>query len=159
MWLVTLKAQGNPSGNCGNTFYTMLFALSISADLLLTIIFMCHIGSPIRNWFTFGIPFLMIMPGLVFIAPLWCLLAVMQGSPRMLKTYSTMNACLVLSNYPLTLVWLIWAQEPPFYIAVVALLIMNKVAISSFNGKVRAYLTYPAYTDNLEKFYEVLTEV
>lgn len=144
-WLVFFKAQGHPGGTCGNLFYALMFALFIALDLLLTVIFMMHVASPLSNLLQFGIPFLLILPGLVLIAPLWCLLAVMQGSTRMLKSYSSMNVCMVLLNYPLTMAWLIWIYDHPYYITVLALLMLNKVPISWFNGKVRANLTWPGH--------------
>lgn len=81
-----------------------MFALSLSIDILLTLLFTFHIASPVPSWNTFGIPFLLIMPGLVFIAPIWGIISIMKGSSENLKVYSTMNSSLLLFNYPLTMI-------------------------------------------------------
>lgn len=55
----------------------------------------------------------------------------------MMKSFSNMNSTMLLMNYPLTLIAMLITKEKTFYIFVVCLLILNKVAISSLGAKVR----------------------
>ena len=140
IWLLIFKANGKPAGRCANPIWNLLFSLTLTWEILLTVAFLCHIGSPVRNWTTFGIPFVLILPGLVFIAPLYGVLAVMMGSAPMLKTYSTMNVCMMMFNYPLTLAVMIYLRQQGFYIGMLVLLMLNKILLSVFGAKVRQFL-------------------
>jgi hypothetical protein len=73
------------------------------------------------------------------IAPLWGLLGTFIGSPRMLKSYSTMNATMVCLNYPLTIIALWWIHDQSLYVAMILFLILNKISISFFGSKVRQH--------------------
>lgn len=82
----------------------------------------------------------------------------MFGSTRMLKTYSTMNLCMLLFNYPATLAIMIWKSEQLFYEMLMLALIVNKVFISVFNAKVRSYLLNPYYQQNKRSLTKELEE-
>jgi hypothetical protein len=99
------------------------------------------------------------MPGLIVLAPIWCLLACLLGSIKMLKTYSTMNACLVFLNYPLTIAAMIYYKQDVFYIALIVGLVLNKVLISSCGAKVRSYLSFPSYWNCIEQYESEIIEV
>lgn len=117
--------------------------------MLMTLVTLLHFGiSPKHDWLTFGIPFLFIMPGVTVIAPLYGILAVMHGSPYMLKVYSTMNVMAVWFNYPLTLIPMLYLRQPLFYILIIVALIVNKVIISVFGSKVRSLLHNPDFELN-----------
>jgi hypothetical protein len=44
------------------------------------------------------------------IAPFWGILGTIIGSPTMLKSFSTMNATMVVLNYPLT-IFALWVYS------------------------------------------------
>jgi hypothetical protein len=58
-----------------------------------------------------GFAYLLILPGLTLIAPLWGLAATACGSVPMMKTWATMNTSMVAINYPLTMLILIWNRD------------------------------------------------
>jgi hypothetical protein len=57
-----------------------------------------------------AIAFLGILPVVAVLAPMWALFAILLGSVQMLKTYSTMNTCLIFFNYPLTIFALLFLK-------------------------------------------------
>jgi hypothetical protein len=147
LWIMFFKTHGPPPRTDLNGWF-MLFSFALSLEFLLTVVFILHICNPLTNALHFGLPFLFIMPGLPVIAPLWGLLAVLAGSAQMLTTYSNMNAVLVLVNYPLTIAFLIFEQEPATYLAIVCLLLLNKVGLSFFGSKVRQHYVNPTFAKN-----------
>jgi len=64
----------------------------------------------------------------------------------MMKSYSNMNSTMLLLNYPLTLIAMLISKEKPFYIMIVILLMLNKVAISSLGAKVRQHYANPEFS-------------
>jgi len=136
VWILMFKAHGRaPMSNLN--FWFLMFSVTMSLEILLTVVFLLHIVNPLSNVFGFGFPFLFIMPGLTIIAPIWGLSAILCGSATMLKSYSNMNSTMLFLNYPLTLMYLVFAQESPVYAAIIILLILNKVTLSFFGSKVR----------------------
>jgi hypothetical protein len=89
-------------------FWFLMFSGTLALEFILTFIFCLHIANPVSNFWGFGFPFLMIMPGLTLIAPFWGLCAILCGSSQMLKTYSSMNATMMLTNLPLTVAMLVF---------------------------------------------------
>ena len=77
----------------------------------------------------------------------------------MLKIYSTMNACLFICNYPLTLAYLLYFKEHWFYIITIALLMLNKIVISQYNSSVRAYLLSANHNLMITQFEECITKL
>ena len=61
------------------------------------------------------------------------------------------NRSAVLVNYPLTLACLLWHRADPFYVAIVILLVVNKMLISFAGSKVRLHLLNPSFAKNYEK--------
>lgn len=55
----------------------------------------------------------------------------------MMKTYSSMNTTMMVTNYPLTIVYLVFAGQSWVYIAIIIFLVLNKVSLSFFGCKVR----------------------
>jgi len=127
--------------------------------MLLTIVFLVHIINPLKNVWTFGFPFLFILPAITIIAPIWGLLAVMLGSSTMMKSYSNMNSSMVAINYPLTLIVMIYMKGPAFYIFLVFLLALNKVTISFSGAKVRQHFANPGYSKNAQRIEEIMRNI
>lgn len=135
-WLLMFKAHGRaPTTNLN--FWFLCYSITFSVEILLNFVFILHIANPVSNVWGFGFPFLFIMPGIPIIAPLWGLLAILFGSAQMLKSYSTMNSTMLALNYPLTLMYLLFAGESLVYTTVICFLILNKVTLSFFGSKVR----------------------
>lgn len=152
------KAHGRaPTSNLN--FWFLMFSVFMSLELLLTIVFILHIVNPMANVFGFGFPFLFVMPGLTLMAPIWGLSAILCGSATMLKSYSNMNSTMLVLNYPLTLMILIFAQEPAVYSAIIILLMLNKVTISFFGSKVRQHFVNPTFAKNQLKMKETLADM
>jgi hypothetical protein len=82
--------------------------MSLAIEFLFTTIFLLYVINPIHNVWTFGFPFLFVLPALTIVAPIWGLFGTFIGSPTMLKSYSTMNATMIVLNYPITIfaLWL-----------------------------------------------------
>lgn len=137
IWLLLLKNHGKPPGAGTLNRWFVLYSFVFSLDILLSLIFLVHIGNPKHNVWTFGFPFLFILPGITILAPIWGLFAIMFGSATMLKSYSNMNSSMVALNYPLTIIAMLYLKGPAFYIFVILLLMLNKVLISFFGAKVR----------------------
>ena len=105
------KANGKPPGPTGLNMWFLIFSLVFAVEVLLTLILLLHFVNPIENLYKVGIPYLLILPALTLIAPIWCFLAILIGSPTMMKSYSNMNSTMVLLNYPLTLIAMFIAKE------------------------------------------------
>lgn len=146
-WILLFKYHGKPPGNTLN-FWFLLFSGALAAEIMLTAVFLLHISSPSSNFWSFGIPFLLILPGLPVLAPLTGFFAVLTGSPQLLKTLSSMNSTMVLVNYPLTLALLLLTGQPPYYTALLLMLTLNKVALSLFGSKVRQHFANPCFERN-----------
>jgi len=152
------KAHGKAPETSLN-FWFLMFAATLAVEFLMTTIFLLHIANPVANVWGFGFPFLFILPGLPIIAPFWGLLAILCGSATMLKSYSNMNSTMVLVNYPLTIFMLIWQSEPPLYLAIVILLLLNKVTLSWFGSKVRQHFVNPTFAKNQLKMRDTLADM
>lgn len=63
----------------------------------------------------------------------------------MMKSYSNMNATMLILNYPLTLLYCWFSGEPIVYTTVLLFLILNKVALSAFGCKVRQNFCNPQF--------------
>lgn len=109
---------------------------------------MFHLFYPLSNLKSVAIPFLYIYPGVVILAPAFAVIASISGSARYLKVAASLNATCVAVNYPLTVIWMLFTKDPPFYMIVVAVLWANKILLSFFGGKVRQHLLNPAFSQN-----------
>lgn len=109
-YLMYFKSSGKPPGTSLNAWF-LLFSLVFSAEVLLTLVLLFHFVTPIQNLYLVGVPFLLVLPALPLIAPLWCFLAILFGSATMLKSYSNMNSTMLLLNYPLTLIVMLITKE------------------------------------------------
>lgn len=131
-----LKHHGKPPGQKGLYCLFLTFAALISFDILLSFVIYIHVFNPIVNLWTFGLPWVFVLPAVTLIAPFWGLIASMAGSPGMLKTYSSMNATVFLVNYPLTLFYMLYMRQSAFYIVTILTLMLNKVFINFAAAKV-----------------------
>lgn len=129
----------------------MGYAVAVALDLLLTTIVSVHIFSPITNLKTIGVPFLFLLPFMTICGPLLGVVGTFLGSPSCLKLQSSFNGTSVLVNYPLTIIAMLIFGSDPFYIALIILLIFNKIAISYFGAKVRQHWLNPGFSKNHEK--------
>lgn len=136
LWLLLLKHHGKPPGQKGLYCLFLTFAALLSFDIMLSFVIYIHVFNPIVNLWTFGLPWVFVLPAVTLIAPFWGLFASMAGSPSMLKTYSSMNATIFLVNYPLTLFYMLYMRQPAFYIVTILLLMINKVFINFAAAKV-----------------------
>lgn len=112
IWLMLLKKHGMPPKDSLNLWF-LAFAMSLSFELILTTVCLIRMVYPTMHIvFSYGFPFIFVLPGLTIISPLWGIIGTIRGSPRMLKIYSDLNATLFLFNYPLTLIALQLVKEP-----------------------------------------------
>lgn len=102
LWILTFKLHGRPPSQSISLWF-LLYSMSLAIEFLFTTIFLLYIVSPIHNIWTLGFPFLFVLPALTIVAPLWGLFGTFIGSTTMLKSYSTMNATMIVLNYPLTI--------------------------------------------------------
>lgn len=110
LWIMLFKLHGSPPTQRLNALF-LLYAMVVSFELVLSMVFILHIMNPFSNVWNIGFAYLFILPGLTLIAPVWGLFGSLAASNRMLKTYSTMNATMVCINYPLTIIALWWARD------------------------------------------------
>lgn len=159
IWLLLLKNNGKPPGADSLNTWFALYSLVFTLDFLLTVIMFVHICNPIQNIWTFGFPFIFILPGITIIAPLWGLLAIAFGSYTMMKSYANINSTMVAINYPLTIIAMLYMKGPAFYIFVICLLTLNKVLISLFGAKVRQHFANPGYSKNAKRMDEIMQNI
>lgn len=69
----------------------------------------------------------------------------------MLKTFSDMNATMLLLNYPLTLIMLRVTKEPVIQDVLLLLLMINKISLSFFGSKVRQHFVNPGFAKTQQK--------
>lgn len=150
VWIMMFKQHGMPPVT-GVNLWLMGFSMTLSLELLITAVFLLHLTGPASNVWTFGFPFLFVLPGLTLIAPVWGLVATMMGSAPMLKSYSTINETMLLTNYPLTLVALWFFSDQEIYSVYMYMLILNKVCLSLFGSKVRQHFVNPAFAKTQAK--------
>lgn len=117
-------------------------------DLLLTATTLLHVLHPLDNVWTFGLPWLFVLPLVTVLGPIFGLFGSVLGSSSMLKTYSSLNATTFLVNAPLTLAYMIYLDQQFFYLVVIVLLMLNKILVSYYGAKVRQHLINPGFTKN-----------
>lgn len=110
-YLMFFKSNGKPPGPTGLNMWFLIFSLVFAVEVLLTLVLLLHFVNPIQNLYKVGIPYLLILPALTLIAPVWCFLSLLIGSPTMMKSYSNMNSTMVIVNYPLTLIAMFISKE------------------------------------------------
>lgn len=110
LWLIMLKHHGKPPGPRGLYCLFLTFSSLLSLDILLSFIIYMHVFNPIKNVWTFGLPWLFVIPTVTLLAPFWGIFASFAGSSGMLKTYSSMNATIFIVNYPLTLFYMLYMR-------------------------------------------------
>lgn len=159
LWLLTFRHHGKAPGRTGLFAIFFGFSLCIALDLVLVTAMMSHILGPMSNLTSIGIPFLCVYPGIAVLAPIYGAIGCMIGSPRMLRSMSTMNATCVLVNYPATIFTMWYLNDEPVYICVVAVLWLFKIPVSFFGSKVRQHLINPAFIPNEAKFAEMAERV
>lgn len=152
------KLHGKPPTDHLNSWF-LLFSLALSSDILVTFVFLLHVMNPISRILNVGFAFIFILPGLTMVAPLWGLLGIIIGSPKMLKSYSSMNATMVCLNYPLTILVLWYTRDQSVYVAMILFLILNKMIISFFGSKVRQHFENPAFAKTQIKMRENLSDM
>lgn len=158
-WLLSLKHHGKPParGNLSCLFFA--YSISVSFDILLSFIICVHVIHPFDNIYTIGAPWLLVLPFVTILGPVWGFLGSMTGSTTMLKTYSSLNATAFLCNIPLTIGFMIYYKQPLFYLVCLAILMINKIFISFLGAKVRQHLINPGYSKNEEKLQQRFRKV
>lgn len=126
----------------------LAYAFFLTVDILLLVNIMFHLFFPLSNLKSVAIPFLYIYPGVVIFAPAFAVVASISGSARYLKAAASLNATCVAVNYPLTVIWMLFTKDAPFYMIVVAILWVNKILLSLLGGKVRQHLLNPSFAQN-----------
>ena len=139
-----LRRHGNPQLT-GLNLRLLGFSMALSLDLLITTVFMVHLVSPMANIWRFGVAYLFVLPLLAVITPFWGLVATFKGSISMLKTFSSLNSTLMLTNYPLTLISLWYLSDEALYSVYIYILMLNKITLSFFGSKVRQHLANPLF--------------
>ena len=107
--MMLFKLHGIPPTIIINVLF-LFYSVTLSIELVLSVIFILHIVNPVKHIWTIGFPYLFILPGLTIISPIWGVVSTLLGSANMLKTYSSMNATMIVLNYPLTLL-LLWVLK------------------------------------------------
>jgi len=151
MWILFFKHHGKPPGKQGLYTFFLVYSALLSIDLVLLIAFMLHLLSPIDKLETIGWGFLALYPGLTLIAPISGCIACITGDAKFMKWHSGLNAACVAMNYPLTLLVQISVNDGAPYIAIILLLILNKVGLSYFGAKVRLHLENPGFAKTQAK--------
>ena len=77
-------------------------------------------------------------PAATVIAPLLGVIASLCGSPTIFKVASSFNATCVAINYPATIIYMLCIKENLLYIIIMSVLLVNKILLSYFGGKVRS---------------------
>ena len=148
LWVLCFKHHGIPP-KAGTRFqYFLGYAIFVALDTLLTAITTIHMFHPLDNWRTVGVPYFFMLPAVTVLGPLMGILGCIFASPKMLKLQASANATAVLLNYPLTILWMLWAKDEPFYVALIAILWFNKICLSYFGAKVRQHLINPGFCRN-----------
>jgi hypothetical protein len=70
-----------------------------------------------------------------------------------------MNASMIVMNYPLTILYLLYSKDNKVYITIIVFLILNKIPISFFGAKVRQHFVNPCFAENLIKMQETLSDM
>ena len=91
--------------------------------------------------------------------PLLGVTSAFSGSAQLMKLQSSFNSTAVLVNYPLTLAVMMTFGEDPFYVALVVILILNKVVISFTGAKVRQHWINPGFSKNFATIKERFTSL
>ena len=151
MWTFLFKHHGLPPNKGSRYPYFLGYAIAVALDLLLTVIIVFHLFSPLSNFRFMGHIFFFVLPGMTFGGPLLGIAGCFIGSPGALKLQSSFNTTAVLVNYPLTLIAMLWLASDPFYICVLILLGLNKIAISYTGAKVRQHWINPGFSKNYAK--------
>jgi hypothetical protein len=150
VFIMLLKYHGSPPVQKLSLLF-ILYSMVLSFELVLNMIFMLHIMNPMSNVFTFGFPYLFVLPLITLIAPVMGVVATFAGSPGLLKIYSSMNATMALVNYPLTLIALFFFKDQAAYVGILLLMTFNKVFLSFYGSKIRQHFINPAYAKTQEK--------
>lgn len=151
LWLQLLKHHGKPPNRGSLSCLFFVYSLVVSLDILMSFVIFVHVMNPLENIYTFGIPWLFMLPFVTFLGPVWGFFGSFTASTTMLKTYSSFNATAFLMNIPLTLAYMIIYEEQLFYVVCLVILMINKIFISFFGSKVRQHLINPGYMKNEEK--------
>jgi len=154
-----LKKHGMPPKDSLNLWF-LGFAMALTFEFILTTVCLIRIVYPTMHIvFSYGFPFIFVLPGLTIISPMWGIIGTVRGSPRMLKTYSDLNATLFLFNYPLTLIALQLVSEPVVQEWFIVLLMVNKVVLSFFGSKVRQHFVNPGFAKTQQKLKTQLSDM
>lgn len=151
LWLLSLKHHGKPPSRRGLPCLFFGYSLCVAFDIICSAIMFVHVMHPWSNMYNIGIAWLLCLPLVTVVGPVWGLVGSMFGSTTMLKTYSSMNATAFLVNIPLTIACLIYFRTQMFYIFVLFFMEINKMFISFLSAKVRQHLINPGYKKNKEK--------
>ena len=90
-------------------------------------------------------------PAATVIAPLLGVIASLCGSPTIFKVASSFNATCVAINYPATIIYMLCIKENLLYIIIMSVLLVNKILLSYFGGKVRSNLENPLFAKNKQQ--------
>jgi len=154
-FVLMFKFHGSPpSGSLSMLF--LMYAMVLSFELILSLIFLMHIMNPFSSIWTLGFAYVFILPAITVLGPLLGLAATMVGSPRLMMAYSSMNATMALVNYPLTLFTMCFFKDQAIYVGILTMLFFNKMFLSFFGGKVRQHFKNPAYAKTYEKMQKYL---
>ena len=154
LWILFFKHHGIPPKSGTRYQYFLGFAIFIALDTLMTLNICFHMFQPLENWKSIGIPYFFLSPAVTILGPISGIFACMLASPKMLKFQASVNATAVMVNYPLTLAFMFFKNDEPFYIALIILLWFNKICISYFGAKVRQHLINPGFCRNASKIEE-----
>ena len=154
VWIMFFKHHGIPPKSGTRYQYFLGYSIFLCLDILMTLTFCFHMFQPMDNWQKEGIAYFFISPLCTVLGPIMGLLACFCASAKMLKFQASVNATSVLINYPLTLSLMIVNKDEPFYVAIIILLMLNKICLSFFGAKVRQHLLNPGYCRNAEKIEE-----
>ena len=151
MWIFLFKHHGLPPKKGSRYQYFFVYSLCVGLDLLLSAMLCLHVFSPLSNFYVLGIPYLLVLPGMTLFGPFLGMIGAFAGSSNCLMFQSSFNRSAVLVNYPLTLIAMLFYSDDSFYVSILVLLLLNKIAISYSGGKVRQHWLNPDFSKNYKK--------
>ena len=80
IWLMMMKKHGMPPNDSLNLWF-LGFAMALSFEFIITAVFLMGIFYPtLHIVFSYGFPFVFVLPGLTIISPLWGIFGTLKGS-------------------------------------------------------------------------------
>jgi hypothetical protein len=133
-----------------------LYSALLAFDITVLINFTLHIFAKGDNFPNFGWVFFFILFGVPYFSPLFALFAAVQGSNGWLKLSGNMNSMCVCFNIPLTAFACMATGDDPFYLIILAFMMVLKCGLSALSAKIGQFLVNPRYGQNRASIRKIL---